>query len=203
MAGRTRELTGTLILRESTGESFERLQLLSPEEGIQFCLYRRPKRLNTQSRPDLFDELELFVEQKDGEKGQFVKELKVNHRRRGIGKSFAALQSACDFATLLQKNHPDEIASAEVHQLLTEALLAWEQGKRADVVYFKTLFRYTRLEGYPVKQDWFERLKAFERREVAPLVNLPSHEVPLDKDQVRHWIEKLHHYVEHYTDLLI
>lgn len=203
MAGQSVQLSGIILKREASGEQFHCLTILSPEQGCVLAMFRRPKRNTRATMPDLFDEVEVQLEKK-GENGfGFVKELTIHQRRRGLAKSFIALELACEWSSILMKNLPRETEVKSVFKLLNKGLDAWEKRINPEAVFFKCLFVYAREEGYPVKHDWFENLTHHERVEVASIVNTPVAELTMKPEQLRKWIERLKHYIQHYTDILL
>ena len=203
MAGRTVQISGIILKREATGEQFFRLNLLSPDLGNVMALLRRPKRNSKSPLPDLFDEVEGVIEKKGEDGFGFVKELTIHKQRRGLAKSFIALELACEWANILLKNLPKETEVESIYDLLVRGLEAWERRINPEAVFFKCLFVYARNEGYPVKHDWFEKLTHHERVEVATILNTPIADLSLKPELVRHWNDQLKHYIQHFTDILL
>ena len=203
MAGQSVQLSGIILKREASGEQFHRLTILSPDYGSVLAMLRRPKRNTRTAMPDLFDEVEVVLEKKRDDGFGFVKELNILHRRRGLAKSFIALELACEWSTILMKNLPRETEVQSVYALLQKCLEAWEKRINPEAVFFKCLFVYASEEGYPIKHDWFEKLIHHERVEVATILNTPIAELSMKPEQIRKWIEQLKHYIQHYTDILL
>ncbi len=203
MAGQTVHISGIILKKEASGEQFFKLTLLSAEHGSILAMFRRPKRNSRTPSPDLFDEVEMVLEKK-GENGfGFVKELTIQHQRRALAKSFIALELACEWSSILSKNLPRETETEAIYVLFKKGLDAWEKRKHPEAIFFKCLFVYAKDEGYPVKHDWFEKLKHNERVEVATILNTPISELELNPEICRKWNDALKHYVQHYTDILI
>ncbi|MCZ6673790.1 MAG: recombination protein O N-terminal domain-containing protein [Verrucomicrobia bacterium] len=203
MAGRSVQISGIILKREASGEQFYRLTILSSDQGSVMAMFRRPKRNTRATVPDLFDEVELVLEKKGNSGFGFVKELTINRQRRGLAKSFIALELACELAIILIKNLPRETEVQAVYQLLETGLEAWERRINPEAVFFKCLFVFARLEGYPIKHDWFAKLTHHERVEVATILKTPIAEQTMAAKQVRKWIDQLKHYIQHYTDILL
>jgi recombinational DNA repair protein (RecF pathway) len=203
MAGLTVHLSGIILKREASGELFYRLHILSPDHGSQMAMLRRPKRNTRTSMPDLFDEVEVLLEKKKEDGLGFVKELTIRQRRRGLAKSFIALELACEWANILMKNLQHTLEVEEDYGLLIKALEAWEKRINPEAVFFKCLFVYARKEGYPVKSDWFDNLTHQKRVAIATILNTPTADLTLPAEEVRKHIEALKHYIQHYTDILL
>ena len=127
MAGRTVQISGIILKKEPSGELFFRLYLLSPTLGNVMAMLRRPKRNSKFPIPDLFDQTEMVLEQKEDRTFGFVKELKIVKQRRGLAKSFIALELACELANMLLKNTPKDTEVESTYQILERGLEAWEK----------------------------------------------------------------------------
>lgn len=203
MAGLTVQVTGIILRHEPSGEQFEHLSLFSPEKGAVSCLMRRPKRNPTKTLPDLFDTVEIQLEQKNDGGFGFVKEYQILQRRTALGKSFTALEKACEFSSILSKNlsHATEVGTT--FALFQKALDAWERRIQPEATFFKTLYLFARQEGYPLKHDWFEKMDHLERTEITSIINFPLEEQSLEAKKINGWIDKLKFYIEHHTDIRI
>ena len=203
MAGNSVQISGIILKKETSGEQFFKLTILSPERGCVLAMFRRPKRNSRSPMPDLFDLVEILLEKK-GEAGfGFVKELTIHKQRRGLAKSFIALELACEWSAILIKNLPRETEMERIYELFSKGLDAWENRIQPEAIFFKSLFVYARDEGYAVKHDWFDKLTHSDRTEVAMIINTPIAELKIESDRVRHWIEHLKHYIQYYTDILL
>ena len=204
MVAQSVHLRGIILKREASGEQFYRLNVLSPEMGNSLVMMRRPKKnIRSGSTPDLFDEIEAVLDKK-GEGGfGFIKEVNILKRRRGLAKSFIALELACEWANMLIKNLPRDMEVDAVYQLTQRGLDAWEKRTQPEAVFFKCLFIYARNEGYPVKHDWFETLTHQNRITVASILNTPLDDLDLKPEEVRKWNDALKHYVQRHTDILL
>ena len=204
MAPQSVHLKGIILKREASGEQFYRLNVLSEETGNTLVMMRRPKKnIRSGSTPDLFDEIEAVLDKKgDGGFG-FIKEVNILTRRRGMAKSFIALELACEWSTILIKNLPRDMEMEAVYQLTQKALDAWENRIHPEAIFFKCLFVYARNEGYPVKHDWFEKQSHQNRIAVASILNTPINELEIKPEEVRKWNDALKHYIQHHTDILL
>lgn len=204
MVAQSVHLRGIILKREASGEQFYRLNVLSKESGNTLVMMRRPKKnIRSGSTPDLFDKIEAVLDKK-GEGGfGFIKEVNILSRRRGLAKSFIALELACEWANILIKNVPRDMEIDAVYQLTERGLDAWEKRSQPEAVFFKCLFVYARNEGYPVKHDWFEQLTHQNRTSVATILNTPISELNMKPEEVRKWNDALKHYIQHHTDILL
>jgi recombinational DNA repair protein (RecF pathway) len=203
MAGQTVQLKGIILKREASGEQFHRIHILSPDHGNIMGMQRRPKPNTRATMPDLFDEVEVVLEKKNDDGFGFIKELTIHQRRRGLAKSFIALELACEWSNILMNNLPRNFEAQSHYKLLVKALDAWEKRINPEAVFFKCLFLYAHNEGYPVKSDWFEGLTHQERVSIASILNTPIAELQVEPELVRKRIEELKQYIMHHTDILL
>ena len=202
MAGPIETVEGVVLLRDASGESWDRITLFSPESGIFQFLQRRSKKAGT-SILDLFDLIAVVLERRDGSLTRFSREIRILRRFTALGHRYASLRESCQFARILMDNPVHEDSRQEVHDLLGQALAAWERGDREDVVAFKSLFVFARGEGYAVREDWWQRLPAGERDRASVLLNRPTREIELDRDQVATVRKSLEHYLRHFTEIRV
>ncbi len=202
MAGAAVQVSGIILKREPSGEKFERLYLLARERGLVALLMRRPGAKSSSSLPDIFDQVDLLVDDRPGSDFSFVREVRILRKRTALGASYPALTRASEFALILHRNLPRDIRAEGIYELFETALDAWERGLQPDIVFFKSLYLLARGEGYPILQEWLNQLPDPGRREARSLVNLPVRDQTLDPKQVKAWVARLKHYIAHHTDIL-
>ena len=151
----------------------------------------------------MFDDIEAVLDKKGDSGFGFIKEVNILNRRRGLAKSFIALELACEWSTILIKNLPRDMEMEAVYQLTQRGLDAWEKRIQPEAVFFKCLFVYARNEGYPVKHDWFQALTHQDRIAVAAILNTPLSELEMKAEDVRKCNDALKHYIQHHTDILL
>lgn len=202
MAGPVETVEGLVLLRDASGETWDRITLFSPESGILSFLQRRSKKTGAPSL-DLFDQVSVVLERKDGSTTRFSREIRILLRRTGLGLRYESLRESCQFARILMDNPVHEDSRRDVHVLLKRALAAWERGDREDIVAFKSLFVFAKGEGYAVREDWWQRLPGRERDLATNLLNRATHEVDLDRKQVATIRQSLEHYLRHFTEIRV
>ncbi|MEZ5276296.1 MAG: hypothetical protein R3F07_07950 [Opitutaceae bacterium] len=203
MPGAIESIEGTVLLREITGESFDRITVLSPTDGIVTFLHRRSRKSATNSPLDLFDRISVTVELKDAGTLRFSREVRILQRRPGLGHRYEGLSEACRYARLLTVNPVHEDTRKVVADLLNRALDAWERGDRADIVAVKCLFLFARTEGYPVREEWHRLLSHSDRSAATRLLNHRTGEVDLDPSRVGSIRRSLEHYLQYHTEIRI
>ena len=76
-------------------------------------------------------------------------------------------------------------------------------GPRPDIVYFKSVYRFARNEGYPLKEQWFPTLVSADRSLVATLLNRPVAEQAAEPAAVARLQHKLELYLRGHTEILL
>lgn len=159
-------------------DSFQGFPVFSAEHGALLVLQRLPKKTSAASPPlDLFDEVSLSLESSNQGQTWFVKESRVITRHPDLGRSYETLRHASALAALVVRNPVLEESRAAVAALLRQAFVSFASGARPDYVWFKSLYRFARDEGYPAKEQWFPTLPAADRDAVALLLNRPLAEL--------------------------
>lgn len=204
MPAESLQTSGFVLLKRPPAEAFNSFTVFSPEHGSLAVLQRIPKKsAPTTTALDLFDEAALLVESSNQGRTWFVREAQLIARHHAIGRSYEALQLASAFAMLVARNPVDAESRPTVAELLRGALLAFGSGPRADVVYFKSLYRFARDEGYPLKQQWFPTLPAADRAAVATLLNRPLAEQTAAPAAVLRLRRRLEEYLRGHTEILL
>lgn len=165
-------------------------------------LQRIGKKANATTNLDLFDEASLLVETSNQGRTYFLREARVITRQTAIGRSYDALRFASALAMLITRNTVHEDSRAGVATLLREAFAAFGASARPDIAYFKSLYRFARDEGYPVKEQWFPTLAASDRAEVSTLLNRPLTDQTAATDLVAQLQHRFEEYLQHETEII-
>lgn len=193
-----------VLLKRPPADSFQAFTLFSAAHGNLSVLQRIAKKAATTSPPlDLFDEASLLLESSNQGRTWFVKEARVQHRHAEIGRSYETLRLASTLAALIARNSVHEESRATVAGLLRTAFAAFAIDARPDIVYFKSLYRFARDEGYPLKQQWFPTLATADRTAVAALLNQPLAEQTSDAPTVARLQRRLEEYLRGHTEILL
>jgi hypothetical protein len=193
-----------VLLKRPAADTFQTFSAFSAEHGSLLVLQRVPKKSAVTSVTlDLFDEVSLLLESSNQGQTWFVKEARLIARHPGIGRSYDALRLASALTTLVARNTVDPDSRAAVAELLRAALVAFGSDPRPDIVYFKSLYRFARDEGYPMKQQWFPTLPAADRDEVATLLNRPLAGQTAPAATVARLQRRLEDYLRGHTEVLL
>ena len=204
MAGPSLTTDALVLLKRPPADSFQTFTAFSAEHGPLLILHRIAKK-NTGNAVaiDLFDEIALGLESSNQGLTWFVKEARLLTRQPGLGRSYETLQAASSLAQLAARNSVPEESRARVYALLREALAALATATRPDIVYLKSLYRFARDEGYPVKEEWFPALPAADRDAVVTLLNQPVVGQTAEPAIVAKLLHRLEDYLRGHTEILL
>lgn len=205
MPGLSLHTDAFVLLKRPPGDSFQTCTMFSAEHGNLLVLQRLPGNAKggRLAPLDLFDEAALELESSNQGRTWFLREARLITRFTGIGRSYDALRLASAFAALIARNAVPEESLAAVAELLRQALNAFGDSPRADIVYFKAVYCFARDEGHPLKQHWLPTLPPPDRARVALLLNRPLTEQTASPDEVAHLQARLDAWLRGYTELLL
>lgn len=193
-----------VLLKRPPTDSFQSFTVFAPEHGTLLAMQRIGRKTPATSVAlDLFDEAALLLESSNQGRTWFIRETRLLHRPVDIGRSYEALLLASELAALIARNPVHEESRTAVGELLRGAFAAFAAGPRPDIVYFKSLYRFARDEGYPLKQQWFPSLPAPDRAEVATLLNRPLAEQAATPELVQRLRRRLEDYLRGHTEVLL
>lgn len=193
-----------VLLKRPPADAFQTFSVFSAEHGPLFILQRLARKAaHATVALDLFDEVSLLLESSNQGHTWFVKEARLIQRHAAIGRSYDALRLASTLAALIARNTVDADSRAAVADLLRTAFSAFGSDARPDIVYFKSLYRFARDEGYPLKQQWFPTLPSADRAEVATLLNRPLTEQTATPATVTRLQRRLDEYLRGHTEILV
>lgn len=204
MAAQSINTEGFVLSKRDATDAFQAYTLFSPEHGSLHVLQRVPKKAATTATPlDLFDEVALLLESSNQGRSWFVKEARLLTRHSGIGRGYETLRLASALTTLIARNSVHEESRAAVADLLRGALAAFTTATRPDIVYLKSVYRFARDEGYPLKQQWFPTLPAADREVIATLLNQPLAGQTATTAVVARLQRRLDDYLRGHTEILL
>jgi len=202
---------GFVLLKRPPTDAFQGFNIFSAEHGALLVHQRLPKRSSgkpgkteaTTLALDLFDELSLRLESSNQGQTWFVQETRLITRHADIGRGYETLRHASALAALVARNPVHEESRSQVAALLRQAFASFASSARPDLVWFKSLYRFARDEGYPVKQQWFPTLPAADRKDVATLLNRPLTEQTATTAVVARLQRRLEEYLTGHTEILL
>jgi hypothetical protein len=193
---------GFILLKRPPADTFQSFAVFSAEHGALSILHRMPKKQGTATVLDLFDEVSLQLETSNQGRTYFVKDARLIARHAEIGRSYESLRLASALAALVARNTVSEESRSGVAALLRSAFAAFGTSDRPDVVHLKSLYRFARDEGYPVKEQWFPTLPVADRDAVVTLLNRPVAEQTASVELVTRIQRRLEEYLRGHTEIL-
>lgn len=191
-----------VLRKQPPADSFQAFTLYSAEQGTLSALQRLSRR-SPDATLDLFDEASLVLESSNQGRSWFIREVRLLHRPEGIGRSYECLRLASALADLIARNPGPEDSRPAIAELLRTALAAFAAGLRPDIVYLKSLYRFARDEGYPLRQQWFPSLTEPDRAAVATLLNQPLAAQNAAPGEVLRLQRRLEDYLRGHTEILL
>ncbi len=193
-----------MLLRRAATDAWQGFGVFSSAAGLLTVM----QRLSRSGKPgqltlDLFDEVEFALESSNQGRTWFVREARLIARHTAIGRSYEALQAASALAALIAHNPVQEESRGPVAELLRSAFGALAAGHRPDLVQLKSLYRFARDEGYPVKQEWFPSLPERDQAVAAQALNQPLAGQTAPPAVVAELQRGLEHYLRGRADLRI
>jgi hypothetical protein len=167
---------GFILSREPTAGGYERLGVLSKENGYLRVMRRPSSKIGSGSAPDLFDLCAVTLEARQGG-AWFLREYEVLKRFSGIGGRYEALEAASMWAGLASANAPELESCAVLFDITAKLLGAIDQGASSHAALLKALYLFARSEGLPVREDWLVNLPALQRKTAEEVLHLPLDEV--------------------------
>jgi hypothetical protein len=193
-----------VVVKHPPADAFQMFVVFSAEHGGLVVLQRIAKKPGATATPlDLFDEAALHLETSNQGRTYFVKEVRLIQRHGEIGRSYEALRLASALAALIARNSVSEESRSGVAALLRSAFAAFGASDRPDVVYLKSLYRFARDEGYPVKEQWFPTLPSVDKSAVVTLLNRPLAEQDAAPELVVRLQRRLEEYLRGHTEILL
>ena len=198
--------TQAIVLgRKESGESYWHLNLFSAIDGPLPVLLRKPsaKRSPKLSIPDLFDQIDVQLQGGRQGKSYFVEDLRILKHNIELAHHYQALIHASQFAHILWRNLTHAEHFEPIHTLLLQALEAFSQGVRPEVVHLKALYLFAREEGYPVREHWIATLPAALAKDAKHALSNPPNGDQPPSDKTENLLHLLQHYLKSHTDILI
>ena len=203
MASPTRTLQGVVLSREESGEGSLRIRVFSSDEGLVLVYKRLASKRASGSLPDLFDEVELRLSRPrtGSDSVSFVSEWRLITRRPELARGQSRLESAPALSLLYQRNGAHLTEPAPAAKLLADALDSLVAGYSPVAVYLKALYRFARVEGFPVKEAWWQSLSLVQKQNAAEILNVPLRDLVQEEYATEEILETLKLWLNAETEL--
>ncbi len=164
---------GLVLLISERGDSFLTLAVLSVSRGLYHPLLRKSKR---STRPDLFDTARAHLSRAKQGDLLFLSDYQITRRRSAIARSYEVLQIASRFAEIVRRNTRHLPDYEEIFQIAEQFFDSLEKGPAPRAAYLKSLYRFAKTEGLPVREDWAAGLGPDLRDELIATLKRPLSE---------------------------
>ena len=156
-----------------TSDHFLKLDYISPSQGLTYGLLRQSNKQTSYAHADLFDTAEVLSESANKAKRVFLKDYTPLKKRTAIGKNYNQLEYSCHFANFLLDNVGDVPDPSDLYTLTTQTLDAFEQKFSPEVILLKALYRFLKIEGYPIHNGWWQSLSMENKTSAKALLTTP------------------------------
>lgn len=197
------ETQAFVLHRENFNENFIRFELFCPNNGKLCALHRLTKKNLTSCLPDLFDLATFQLSPAKQGDLLFLKDFHLNHRYSNIPKNYSTFHYACQWAKILSINLSHIDLPNSLFQLTQKTLDAFENSQNPASTYLKTLFLFTRQEGYPIKEDWLINLPQDSLNPALIALQTPLANQNLPSPTIERLIDNLHLWIRQQTDILL
>ena len=203
MASPIRTLQGVVLSREESGEGSLRIRVFSSDEGLVLVYKRLASKRASGSLPDLFDEVELRLSRPrtGSDSVSFVSEWRPLTRRPELARGQSRLETASALSLLYQRNGAHLAEPAPAAKLLADALDSLVAGYSPVAVYLKAIYRFARVEGYPVKEAWWQSLPLDRKQNAAETLNVPLRDLVQEECATEEILESLRLWLNAETEL--
>ena len=203
MASPIRTLQGVVLSREESGEGSLRIRVFSSDEGLVLVYKRLASKRASGSLPDLFDEVELRLSRPrtGSDSLSFVSEWRLLTRRPELARGQSRLETASALSLLYQRNGAHLTEPAPAAKLLADALDSLVAGYSPVAVYLKALYRFARVEGFPVKEAWWQSLSLVQKQNAAETLNVPLRDLVQEECATEEILESLKLWLNAETEL--
>lgn len=205
----TRQVTRierALVLRIApSGESFQKIDILTRESGYILCLKRISRKTLSQTSPDLFDTTDIILESSRQGTTHFIKEYQLLQRRSSIGQSYRKLHHASEFCALIVQNAPHMAEPLILYEITERTLNAFAEKESPEITSLKALYILLKDEGYPVRESWWPQLPTRLQEPAKQLINNPLPESASEKQikLCREIEQSLRNWLSRETDLVL
>lgn len=187
---------GIVLERREGASRFDRLIVLTREQGVSSCMQQRNAKISRQTAADIFDLGEFSLERRGGSSNWFVRDHHLLKRHEGIGRNYRTLQQASSWSQFVLKNALHLEDCTRLFSITCNALSAWDSGSPPAIVFLKALYVFAREEGLPVNESWLCSLGRDERQIADYLLRTPSPALNEWEPQGQELLRKLQRWLE-------
>lgn len=194
--------TAIIIGIEHHSERFDKVHVFEEEEGYLCLLKRKSTKKMARNNLDLFETVELSFQRKTSNDIGFIKESTQIKSHTNIGKSYDAFDYASKFCRAIHLNAKHMANPPGVYELIELSLDAWNHKPNPEITYFKAIYRLASEDGFPVKEDWLQRLKKADFIFAKSVLFQPVDSQKTPKKQLIPLADDLIHWLTHQQDFV-
>ena len=175
----TKEFDAIVLDKSLRGEDFFLYTLLSPTEGLCYCMKKIPSR-KTAILPDFFEELSLKIEQPSSGSVFFLRDFESINKNLHLAQNYSAMMTAGEIAKFIIKNATHLESTQKLYTYLKSSLNALSHKDKHDIVHIKFLYAFVKSEGFPIKEDFYSSLPPHNQEVFSTLILTPTEQLSLD-----------------------
>ncbi len=197
-----KEVEGLIISVEKYGENLQKISLCTSEDPSLLCFKRNSKQLNKNYSLDLFDSVQLILDQPKSNSPYFVVDQKVTLHRQNIATSYQTFEYACKFNLFLMKNSHYIQEKPQLFDLAKKTLDSFNLSKKPTVTYIKAIYSIIHKEGLPIKESWLKNQPCSQKNPLEMLLKTPVDEVIIDENTLMSLSNSLSQWIKYDTDFI-
>lgn len=163
--------------------------------------YTYAKKGQNPAALDIFDHCDCVLESFASDSLYSLKDVDLIRHYGGIGRRYQSLLYASRLVSLLWGNAELLDGSEPFFQLFLKAFEALELSPFPELIYLKVLYKWLKLEGYPVKEQWLSSYVEDPESLKKVLFTEPKG-LELDRPRLKQWIGSLQSWMQQHTPLI-
>ena len=190
----TKEFEAIVLDKSLRGEDFFLYTLISPTEGLCYCMKKIPSR-KTAILPDFFEELFLKAEQPTSGSVFFMRDFECINKNLHLAQNYAAMMSAGEISKFIIQSANHLESTQKLYTYLKNALNAFQHKDKHDIVHIKWLYVFVKSEGFPIKEDFYSGLPPHEQEMFSTLILTPTEQVFLESELTEKLLRRLQFWI--------
>lgn len=197
----TNTLEGIILNKENRAENFISFTLFSKDIGICYAMIKMSKSKHI-PLPDLFNEISIEANKANSSNTYFIKSINNIDCINNFTKNYKAFIEATKLAQCLIKNAPHLEDFTSPYQDFTQALKAYINAKDPRIINIKWLYKLSKREGYPIKEDFATKLPLPLQNPFVNIIKLPSNSCEINNNDLDYIYNNLSIWINNQTDII-
>ncbi len=197
----TENIEAIVLNKENRAENYLSFTLFSKDLGICYAMIKVSRNKNN-PLPDFFNEISVECNKGNFGNNYFIKSINSIESLNNFHKNYKGLLECTKLAQCLIRNasHLEDFSPAYKDFVL--ALKAYITATDPRLVNIKWLYKFARNEGYPIKEDFAQNLSAQYQEIFVQIINTPSSQCNIAKEDIGFIYDKLSHWLNYNTDII-